>query len=91
MSAAESQVDPVAICQSLCSELAVEVSKNVLEVPFSSLRNESATKSTVMQHSFVIELSVIKLYGEIDARHFTVGNYFKWNQRHRHHTRRSRV
>jgi hypothetical protein len=51
--------EPVAICQRLCTELAVEISKNVLEVPISSasLRNESATKSTVRAPYFAESFS----------------------------------
>jgi hypothetical protein len=50
--------DPFANCLAICSELAEEIQKNVLEVPsLSSERSESATKSTVNNLHNYFELS----------------------------------
>jgi hypothetical protein len=55
--------DPFAKCQAICAELAVEIQKNVLEVPsLSSERSESATKATVRTCLVVKEISHGSIY-----------------------------
>jgi hypothetical protein len=72
--------DPFAKCQAICSELAIEVQKNVLEVPSSSERSgESSTKSTVIPIELHVSVFFLSNVVFSEFFFFSAGDNPQWD------------